>query len=272
LDKRPFIGITMGDPAGIGPEILVMALADGDVYQDSRPVVLGDLSVLSAVVSDLPLRGLRKLSLNVISRPAQAEAVPGVIDLMAVSELSAGTIQPGRPTLAGGRAMVAYIFRAVEMTLQGGLAAMVTCPISKALMHRAGHRFDGHTQLISHLTGTPDYVMMLAGDTLRVALVTIHCALNHVAGLLNREMVYKTIMITHKALKDDFGLKTPRLAVAALNPHGGEAGLFGSEEETVIGPAIEMARAEGAGVEGPFPADTLFHKAAAGQYDTVVAM
>ncbi len=272
MNNLPLIGITMGDPAGIGPEIIAMALADSTVYQHCQPVVLGDPGALSAVISGMASGGPRELSLNVISRPAQAEALPGVIDLMAVSELHAGTVQPGRPTLAGGRAMVAYIVRAVEMTVQGEIDAMVTCPISKALMHRAGHRFDGHTQLISHLTGTPDYVMMLAGERLRVALVTIHCALKDVAGILNREVVYKTIMITDKALRDDFGLKTPRLAVAALNPHGGEEGLFGSEEQTVIKPAIEMASKEGLGVEGPFPADTLFHKAASGRYDAVIAM
>jgi len=186
--------------------------------------------------------------------------------------LKEGTIVPGRPIPEGGRAMVDWIIRGVKMCRTGQVQAMVTCPINKALMQRAGHLYDGHTQLIAHLTDTPDYVMMLGGDRLRVALVTIHCALRDVSGILNREMIYKTILITARALMNDFGLKTPRLAVAALNPHGGEGGLFGSEEEEIILPAIQRADEEGIHVAGPFPADTLFYKAASGQFDAVVAM
>ena len=262
----------MGDPAGIGPEIIAMALADGSIYNCCRPVVFGDPGVLSSTISDIPLETPQELSLNIISNPVEIRAVPGVIDLIAISDLQADVVKPGRPTVTGGRAMVAYIVKAVDMVRQGEIDAMVTCPISKALMHQAGHRFDGHTQLISHLTNAPDYVMMLAGDRLRVALVTIHCAIKDVAGILNREIVCKTIRITDKALRDDFGLDQPRLAVAALNPHGGEAGLFGLEEQTVIGPAVQMAVKEGVDVEGPLPADTLFYKAASGRYDAVIAM
>jgi len=272
LDHLPVIGVTMGDPAGIGPEIIAMALSDGGAYRHCLPVVLGDPGVLSSAISRRSSRVAQGVSLNVIETPGQAKGRPGVIDLMAISELDADEGQPGRPTVAGGRAMVAYIVRAVKMTLAGEIAAMVTCPISKALMHRAGHRFDGHTQLISHLTGASDYVMMLAGKRLRVALVTIHCALKDVSGLLTREMVQKTIQITDSALRHDFGLKRPRLAVTALNPHGGEAGLFGSEESAIIAPAVEAAKGDGLNVDGPFPADTLFYRAAAGEYDAVVAM
>ncbi|MFH1954317.1 MAG: 4-hydroxythreonine-4-phosphate dehydrogenase PdxA [Pseudomonadota bacterium] len=274
MNNLPLIGITMGDPAGIGPEIIAMALTDSAVYRHCRPVVLGDPGVLSSTISNLSSRiaQKQKLSLNAILTPAQAKGIPGAIDLMAASELQAGTVRPGRPALEGGRAMVAYIVRAVEMTMQREIDAMVTCPISKALMHQAGHPFDGHTQLISHLTGTPDFVMMLAGERLRVALVTVHCALKDVTRFLSTEIVHKTLIITARALMKDFGLKAPRLAVAALNPHAGEGGLFGSEERDIIGPAIQIAKKEGFGVEGPFPADTLFHKAVSGRYDAVVAM
>ncbi|MBL7102600.1 MAG: 4-hydroxythreonine-4-phosphate dehydrogenase PdxA [Desulfobacteraceae bacterium] len=262
----------MGDPAGVGPEIMVMALSDRTIYQQCRPVVLGDPGILTSMMLGLPPRIAQGLSLNVIPEPAHAKGVPGVIDLMAISELETDAVQPGMPTVEGGRAMVAYVIRAVEMTLRGEIDAMVTCPISKALMHQAGHPFDGHTQLIAHLTGASDYVMMLAGERLRVALVTIHCALKDVTRFLSTEIVHKTVIITAKALMKDFGLKAPRLAVAALNPHAGEGGLFGSEERDIIGPAVQMARKEGFGVEGPFPADTLFHKAVSGRYDAVVAM
>lgn len=168
--------------------------------------------------------------------------------------------------------MVEYIRRAVEMIQKGSLAAMVTCPINKALMHQAGFRYDGHTELIAYLTGSSQYVMMLAGERLRVALVTIHCALREVPDALTVDMVYKTIEITARALRDDFGIKDARLAVAALNPHAGEGGLFGDEEDLIIRPAVNRAVEDGYNLVGPLPADTLFFKAISGQFDAVVAM
>lgn len=258
----------MGDPAGIGPEIIVKALAHKDIYELCQPVVLGDPFVLSSV---LPT-GSRKMTLNIITNPSEVRSVPEIINLLALSNLKGASVQPGKPTVEGGKAMVRYIFRAVEMIRKTELQAMVTCPISKVLMHQAGHKYDGHTQLISHLTQTDEYVMMLAGQKLRVALVTIHCSLKDVPTILNKDMVYKTITITARALKQDLGLKKPRVAVAALNPHAGESGLFGQEETEIIEPAIRMARNEGCKVDGPFPADTLFHRTTSGHFDAVVAM
>ena len=257
----------MGDPSGIGPEIIIKALSDSSIYEICHPVVLWDPGALSVEIDGLELKPF-----NEISRPPEAESRSEAIDLMAISHLQRESIIPGNPTVEGGKAMVEYIIRAVEMAQNGDLGAIVTCPINKALMHEAGHFFEGHTQLIAHLTNTEDYVMMLAGERLRVALVTIHCALSEVSTCLDDEMIYKTITITSQTLQLDFGLLTPLLAVAALNPHAGESGLFGSEEDEIIRPAIERARAEGCQVEGPFPADTLFHRAAAGQFDAVVAM
>ena len=268
MSDLPLIGITMGDPAGIGPEIIVKALVDKYIYGLCRPVVLGDPEIISSAM----LRYHQKLTLHIISNSSKVSSTPGKMNLMAGSSLQAGSILPGKPEVEGGRAMVDYIVRAVDMTRKGELDAMVTCPISKTLMHQAGYAYEGHTQLISHLTDTHDYVMMLAGERLRVALVTIHCPLKEVPALLDQDLVHKTIIITAKALRDDFGFERPRLAVAALNPHAGESGLFGSEEEEIIGPAVGRARDEGYHVVGPFPADTLFHKAASGQFEAVVAM
>lgn len=267
MSIRPIIGITMGDPSGIGPEIIIKALSDSSIYELCQPVVLGDASALS-----VDIEGLGPLPINDILRPSEAKSESKAIDLMAISHLKKESLIPGNPTVEGGKAMVEYIFRAVEMAQDGELGAIVTCPINKALMQEAGHFFEGHTQLIAHLTKTEDYVMMLAGERLRVALVTIHCALSEVSSCLDDDIIYKTITITSQALQLDFGLLTPRLAVAALNPHAGESGLFGSEEDEIIRPAIERASAEGCQVEGPLPADTLFHRAAAGQFDAVVAM
>ncbi|MBW1701269.1 MAG: 4-hydroxythreonine-4-phosphate dehydrogenase PdxA [Deltaproteobacteria bacterium] len=258
----------MGDPAGIGPEIIVKALGNRDIYGFCRPVVLGDSEVLSSTI----LKASQNMSLHTITSPSEAEAVPGRIDLLAISGLRDQAVLPGKPTVEGGNAMVEYVIKAVDMCMNGLLGAMVTCPISKVLMHRAGYLYDGHTQLIAHLTNTDAYVMMLAGERLRVALVTIHCALKDVPDILNMEMVYETIRITARALRDDFGLENPYIAVAALNPHAGEEGLFGSEEEEIISPAVGRARDNGLNVVGPFPSDTLFYKAASGQFDAVVAM
>ena len=268
MSDLPVIGITMGDPAGIGPEIIVKALGDKNLYRMCRPVVLGDLTILSSAVSRDP----RDVSLYTITTPLEAEAVPGRIDLLAVSDLKDRAGLPGKPTIEGGNAMVEYIVKAVDMCMNGLLGGMVTCPISKVLMHRAGYSYDGHTRLIAHLTDTDGYVMMLAGEKLRVSLVTIHCALKEVPALLNTEAVYRTIFVTAQALRADFGIENPSLAVAALNPHAGESGLFGSEEEEIIIPAVNRAAENGLNVIGPFPADTLFYKAASGQFDAVVAM
>lgn len=268
MTDLPLIGITMGDPAGVGPEIIVKALADDSIYASCRPVVLGDKETLSLAIG----RSQEKVSLEVIPTPFESRSIPGKIDLLALSELKAEDTAPGRPTVEGGRAMVDYVIRAVEMIKKGDLEAMVTCPINKALMHRAGHPYEGHTQLLSQLTETPDCVMMLAGERLRVALATIHCSLSEVPAILDTALVYKTITLTARGLQEDLGLKRPRLAVAGLNPHAGESGLFGREDEKIIRPAVHMARDEGYRVVGPLPSDTLFYKAANGQFEAVVAM
>ncbi len=274
MKRLPCIGITMGDPAGVGPEIIARALGDPSLYRWCRPVVLGDAAVLAETLSRLREKGgmAEALTINAISAPSEAAGTPGVLDLMALSDLSSAGIRPGCPVTAGGKAMVSYILRAVKMALQHEIQGMVTGPISKVLMHEAGYRYEGHTQLIAHETRTEKYVMMLAGDKLRVVLATIHCALKDVPGLLDRDGVYNTITMTARALKEDLGFERPRLAVAALNPHGGEEGLFGTEEQEVIVPAISKARDRGIDVKGPFPADTLFHQAAAGRFEAVVAM
>jgi 4-hydroxythreonine-4-phosphate dehydrogenase len=168
--------------------------------------------------------------------------------------------------------MVDCIVTAVDLAKRKEISAVVTCPISKALMQQAGHAYEGHTQLIASLTRSKDYVMMLAGKKLRVALVTIHCALKEVPSLLSKEKVLRTIRITARALERDFGISRPLLAVTALNPHAGEEGLFGAEEDQIIRPAIRKAKAEGHRVEGPFPADSLFYRAAGGEFDAVVSM
>lgn len=265
--QKPVIGITMGDPSGIGPEIIIKALSDPELYNLCTPVVIGDTTVLSKELSSTS-----GLALNEISSPSEAKGIHGDIDILSLSELNSGDMVPGKPSINGGKAMAEYIMKAVDMASRRKIAAMVTCPISKSLLNDSGHHFEGHTQLIAHLTDTDGYVMMLAGDRLRVTLVTIHCALKDISANLDKEKIYRTIAITSKALQRDFGLRNPRIAVTALNPHGSESGLFGSEEEEIIIPAIEEARRKAYNVSGPFPADTIYHKAVSGEYDVVVNM
>jgi 4-hydroxythreonine-4-phosphate dehydrogenase len=162
--------------------------------------------------------------------------------------------------------------KAVELAGSGEVSAMVTGPISKELMNQAGYEFQGHTELIAYLTKTEDYVMMLAGDKLRVALVTVHCPLREVSERINKGLIGKTIAVTCCALKNDFGISNPQVAVAALNPHAGESGLFGSEDMEIIQPAVVEARKSGYFVEGPLPADTVFYHAVKGRFDAVVSM
>jgi len=257
----------MGDPVGIGPEVIVKALSDPKIHALCRPVVFGDRGALELYAGKRPVPAFRE-----ITHPSEAQGNARQIDLLAVCNLDQDILTPGAPRREGGAAMVDCILSAVEMAKAKEISAVVTCPISKTLMHQAGYHYEGHTQLIASLTRCKDFVMMLAGKRLRVALVTIHRALKDVPSLLTRERVLKTIRITSRALGQDFGIPRPRLAVAALNPHAGEEGLFGTEEEETITPAILNAKTEGYRAEGPFPADSLFYRAAGGEFDAVVAM
>lgn len=267
MNPLPLIGITMGDPAGIGPEIVVKALSNPALHQAARPVVLGDPGAFGALVEYRP-----DLTLREVGKAGEAGGRPSVVDLLPTSRLDPALLRPGVPTLEGGEAMVAAIARAVELAVRGELDGVVTAPISKALMQRAGHAYEGHTQLLAHLTGAREVVMMLAGERLRVTLVTIHCALREVPRLLTGEAVLRTLELTDRGLRSDFGIQAPRLAVAALNPHAGEEGLFGDEEERVIAPAVRNARSRGIDAVGPLPADTVFVKAVSGAFDAVVCM
>jgi 4-hydroxythreonine-4-phosphate dehydrogenase len=196
----------------------------------------------------------------------------GSINLLSLSSISPAEARHGTPSPACGRAMYAYIAEAVRLTAQGEVDAITTAPINKKALADAGYSYPGHTELLAELTGTVDYAMMLAGEKLRVVPVTIHCALRDVFRLLTADKIAASIRIAHRSLREYFNLPQPSIAVAALNPHAGEGGLFGSEEETLIAPALEQARALGIGVSGPLPPDTLFYHAAAGRYDAVICM
>lgn len=256
----------MGCPVGVGPEIILKYFQDRGRSKDIVPVVLGDINVLRRCSRELGC-GQTCIPWSP-GDPVPAEGIP----VFSISTLDASALRWGRPDRDTGRAMADYIISAVRLIQAGILDGMATCPISKMALHEAGYTFPGHTEMLAHLTGGASPVMMLAGSRLRVTLVTIHCSLADVPSRINGASVGRLIRLTHQALVADFGLKSPRIAVAGLNPHGGEGGLFGNEEAVAIVPAVEEARSAGLDVQGPFPPDTVFVKAAAGEFDAVVCM
>jgi len=264
----PVIGITMGDPVGIGPEIIAKALADPGLTRMCRPVIFGDRGVIARAMSRFGNAG--ELAVHEIFQRSAPGRNPILIP---VSGLDPDALVPGSPTPESSTAMAAAIVEAVRYARSGEIDAVVTAPINKQALRRAGYDFPGHTEMLAHLTGTSDVVMMLAGAKLRVVLVTIHCALAEVPGRLSIESIVKTATITNEALQRFFTPGTdPRLAIAALNPHAGEGALFGREEQDIIGPAVERLRSMGLDASGPHPPDTVFHAAASGKYDAVVCM
>ena len=258
--------ITMGDPAGVGPEVVLKALTNQQVVERTRPVVLGDRKVLEALQ---PLVGT-SFRVKEVAVPREGDFSQGVLNLIPLSDV--GPLPFGQPRREGGEAAYRYIVRAVELLLQGEAEAMVTAPISKVALRMAGHPWNGHTELLAELAGVKEYAMMLAGPRLRVSLVTTHVPLSEVPRRITSEGLLCTITVTHKALRELFGIEEPKLAVAALNPHAGEGGLLGREEEEVILPALKRASERGITAEGPFPADALFYHALQGRWDAVVAM
>ncbi|HET6411152.1 MAG TPA: 4-hydroxythreonine-4-phosphate dehydrogenase PdxA [Anaeromyxobacter sp.] len=255
----PRIAISLGDPSGIGAEVTGRALLR--LRRELVPLVFGDPRLFA--------RELSLLDLPVLS---PAEPIPRGGALVAVTRLRAADARPGRPAPAGGAAQLAYLEAAFEAVRRGEAAALCTAPVSKAQVARASPGFVGHTEWLEARCGVRRSVMMLAGKRLRVALVTNHVAFDRLRRALSTERIAETLILTHRALKDLLGMKSPRLALAALNPHGGEQGAFGREEASLLEPALARARALGVLAAGPFPADSVFFRAALGEFDAVVAL
>ncbi|MDY7032948.1 MAG: 4-hydroxythreonine-4-phosphate dehydrogenase PdxA [Thermodesulfobacteriota bacterium] len=266
--ELPVIGITMGDPAGVGPEIIVKALADPELFKVCTPLILGDSGVISKTANNLGV----DIRIQVTEGIKDEKYQVGFIHILNLSHIDMNTLVPGRSDERYGKAVVDYISFGTRLALNGQIAAITTAPINKELMHKAGYTYAGHTELFAELTNTKDFVMMLAGEKLKVALVTTHCRLKDVADLLDVQKIFSTINITDHSLKKYFAIQKPRIAVASLNPHGGEGGVFGDEEQRIIFPAVEKARNMGIDASGPLPSDTLFYFTAQGDYDAVVCM
>lgn len=253
--RKPRIAITMGDPAGVGPEIAVKALWNDELRDLCEPLVVGDASVLSRAAQVLGRE-----------RPTPDERF--VLDLRAVGDVELGW---GAATAAGGRAAATYIERAVEMALAGEVDAIVTGPINKEALNQAEVPYPGHTEMLAALTNTRDYAMMLVGPELHVIHVSTHVALREAVDRVRRPRIETVIRLADEALRME-GVAAPRIAVAGLNPHAGEGGMFGREEIDEIVPAVEGARSRGLDVTGPHPPDTVFWHASRGRFDVVVAM
>jgi len=264
---RPIIGITMGDAAGVGPEIIMKAMAVPEVYEMSRPLVIGDARRLRKAEQIVG----SKLSVRPIQKPEEAAFRPGEVEVMDLPIIPED-LPFGKLSATAGDAAFKFIQRAVELAMAGRIDAICTAPLNKEALHAGGHKYPGHTELLAKLSGTEEVSMMLATPKMRVIHVTTHIGLLDAIEKIEPALVERTIRRGHDALVRS-GMARPRIAVCAINPHAGEGGLFGrGEEETKIIPGIKAARARGIEVEGPLPADTLFFRAGRGDFDLVVAM
>ena len=264
---RKRIAITMGDPAGIGPEVVVKALAEKSVYEKCIPVVIGDYEALQDAIR------FSSLDLALKEIPDFEEAVGrfGEIEYVNLNYLKPNGWQYKENSAICGEASFQYVIRGIQLALEGKAAAVITAPISKESINLAGHHYSGHTEIFAEYTGTKDYAMLLASGNLRVIHVTTHCALIEACRLIRKERVLKVIKLADRACRM-LGIEKPKIGVAGLNPHCSENGLFGTEEASEIVPAIQQARSEGIDVQGPESPDTVFVKCKAGIYDIVVAM
>lgn len=269
MPERPVIGITMGDPSGIGPEIVVKALARPELWSVSRPVVVGSRLALEEALRGLSVDSLALAPFSPGDPPSLERGTVAVLE--PERDLREGEWRQGQVTAAAGAAAYAFIETAIEEAMAGRLAAVVTAPINKEALNLAGYAYSGHTEIFTDLTGSGRSCMMLLLREMAVAHVTTHVALSRVPALITEERVGTVVRLLDQALRR-LGVSRPRLAVAGLNPHSGEGGLFGREDLEVIAPAVNAAAAAGLDVVGPIAGDTVFVKLRAGQYDGVVAM
>jgi 4-hydroxythreonine-4-phosphate dehydrogenase len=263
-ETRPLLGITMGDPAGVGPEITVKALQHAEVFARCRPLVIGDLAIIQRAAALLQAT----VEVAAVAEPAAGQYQPGRIDVLQAA--SAAPVAFGQLSAAGGRLGVEAVVRAVQLAQARQIDAIVTAPLNKEAMALAGYTFPGHTEILAEMTGARAAMLLVTGK-LRVVHVSTHVALREAIELISAERVLATIRLAAGAAAQ-LGFSAPRVAVAGLNPHAGEAGRFGREEIESIAPAIEQARAAGIDARGPVPPDTLFFRASQGEFDMVVAM
>ena len=263
------IGITMGDPASIGPEITILALSDPAVYEACSPIVIGDAAVMDMALDDVGMRG--QITIHAVSDVSEALFTPGMIDVYDMQKVDIMRLERGKVSAMAGEAAFSYVVKVIELAMEGQIDATVTNALNKEAINLAGHHYSGHTEIYADYTHTEHYTMMLAHENLRVVHVSTHVSLREACDRVKKARVLECIRLADDACRQ-LGIAEPKIGVAGLNPHSGENGLFGREEIDEIIPAIEAARAEGYTVDGPVPPDTVFSKARGGWYDIVVAM
>lgn len=265
--NKPIIGIPLGDPAGVGPEIVVKALANSEIYQTARPVVIGDSQVLKQAMDFCRL----DLELNVIKHPSEGKYLPGIVDVIDLANVDISKLQVGKIQALSGKAAFEYIQKTTELAMAKEIDTMATTPINKESLKAAQVDFIGHTEMLEALTQTKNPLTMFQVFNLRVFFLTRHVALRRACELVQEESVYRFIHRCVAALKV-LGVENPCLAVAGLNPHSGEHGLFGDEEVRELEPAIVRAQKDGVNVVGPVSADSVFYFGLKGKYDAVLSL
>ena len=263
MNVRP-VAVTMGDPAGIGPEVIARTFTEKGFQNENRAFVVGDARIMRRAVE---LMGL-SLGVNKIERLEEALFEPGSVDVLQVGDLP-GDLPFGELDARAGAAAFEYVRRATGLALEGSVGAVATAPLNKEAMHMGGYEYPGHTEILAELTGTKDFAMMLRTEALRVIHVSTHVSLREAIDRVSKERVLTVIHLAREALAK-VGVDEPKIAVAGLNPHAGENGLFGDEDAECIAPAIVEAREEGIDASGPHPPDTVFAKARTGEFDIVV--
>lgn len=268
MSEKKIIGITMGDPASIGPEITVKVFADPSLYEMCRPLVVGDACVMEAA---LLIAGHTEMKIRPIEKVSEAKYEYGTIDVLDMKLVEMDKLKRGEVSAMCGNAAFQYVKKVIELAMEHEIDATVTNALNKEAINLAGHHYSGHTEIYADYTGTKNYSMMLAHENLRVVHVSTHVSLREACDRVKKQRVLDVIRIADQACKE-LGIAEPKIGVAGLNPHSGEHGLFGREEIDEIIPAIEAAQAEGIHADGPVPPDTVFSKARGGWYDIVVAM
>ena len=264
---KPILGITMGDAAGIGPELILKAFKNEYLFEICNPIVIGSLNVMNYYNRFFNAN----IVFNKIDKVSQAEYKPNVLDVLDIGILTEDMFTIGQVTAVCGEAAVIYTQQAGDLAVEGAVDAIVSAPLNKESMRAAGYQFEGQTQLLGELTNSKRYGMILLFGGVRVMMLTTHCSLREACGAVTKEKVLSMIELSHETLQG-FGIEEPKIAVAGLNPHSGEGGLFGSEEVHGSIPAIESAVAKGINAIGPIPADIVFVKAKQDEYDLVLAM
>ena len=267
MSQKPIVGITMGDPASIGPEIAVKALLQEKIYEICRPVLVGDAGVFNDIIARLNLNA----SINPIREIKDAKFEFGSIDVFDLQNVDLSQLKFGEISAMAGGASFEAVKRVIELALAGEVDATVTGPINKKSVNEAGHHFAGHTEIYAHYTNTKKYAMLLVEDNMKVIHVSTHVSLRQACDLVKKDRILEVVDLLHHGLIS-LGETNLKIGIAGLNPHAGDSGLFGTEDDEEILPAVEEAKRRGFDVEGPVPADTMFSKAATGYFGGVVAM